>query len=505
MYKTIVKISIIFIVIIGIIIYHLYNKNNNFTNKQQIQENYITDYDDIKDLLPNILPTNFEINFNWASKNNQYGKICITPVKNQGTCGCCWACVVTTLLESAYYRGTISYNNKPPIVFSTQQIIDCLSVKPNTISKPSSGCDGGWPIKSINAYLGLKGKNMCTEDQYPLTANKQIGSEENAFLKWILKTFGSRTVYSYPGCQQDSSSHCKDNPIWFPSVEVITFTPENLSESLLKKAIYWLGPIYLSCQIPFQFIIKGILFKNYVYSGKLDKGGDHAMVLTGWGTTSKGKEYWIVQNSWGEWWGNDGFVWITRDIDYIKKYVDEMAAVKIQRNCVDISPNGSSENSVICIEIINAYQKLYPKINNKTNPKNITFIEFKITVYISVNDEIDSIIINIPNFNEKRLANLNGLIDTENNIIESKDSQILVINDENNYYYNKYGIVEEPKSYNWSKRWFVIRKKTAWYSQNFSSEWTIIVKIKDKSGLEVNVSSVYINWGDDPVSVSYSV
>ncbi|KAL6497298.1 hypothetical protein OROGR_029227 [Orobanche gracilis] len=41
----------------------------------------------------------------------------------------------------------------------------------------------------------------------------------------------------------------------------------------------------------------------------------HAMVLTGYGTSSKGCDYWILKNSWGTKWGNKGYLYLLKDTD----------------------------------------------------------------------------------------------------------------------------------------------------------------------------------------------
>ena len=110
------------------------------------------------------------------------------------------------------------------------------------------------------------------------------------------------------------------------------------------------------------------------------------------------------------------------------------------------------------------------------------------------------------NSNEIVAANLEGLIDTNNNVIDSKSTQILVINNQNNYYYNRYGIAELPKNYEFGKRWFIVRKRAAWYGkQEFTSKWEINVKIKDNNYLEENDYNIYIDWKTNPVSISYLV
>jgi hypothetical protein len=476
-------VSLIFTVIIS-------KKNNiNLKNnlKNNTRENYIIDYDELDNIFKDPLPSKFDSSFDWATTNNQYGKVCTTPVKNQKTCGCCWACVMATLLDSAYYRQNFVYTEKDPIILSVQQIIDCLSEFPQPKEKPATGCDGGHPIENLEAYLGKIGKNICTEEQYPFVSNNQMGSEESPFRKWVLQTFGSKTVYDYPGCQQENK--CKDNPIWFPQIEVITFKTENLTVNKLKKAIYWLGPIYISCQVPFRFSIQGSFFKNYIYSAELDKGGDHAMVITGWGTTGTGKKYWIIQNSWGSSWGNNGFVWITQEINYIKRNIDELTAIRIQRDCVDLSPTPSINKPSANIQIINAYKRTYGKPDDKDD---LIILEFLITAYIPIDYYIESITFVIPGLNEKRAAISEGLTDSSGNVTEA-DSYDTIASNSKNYYYNKYGIVEERKSLDSSKRWFVSRRRIAWDDINFEREWNLVIKINDKVQ-KVYELSANIDW-----------
>jgi len=67
----------------------------------------------------------------WSSK--------VTSVKNQGSCGSCWAFSATATLEShALITGKGNHN------FSEQQLVDCSR------SYGNQGCNGGWPSSAIN-------------------------------------------------------------------------------------------------------------------------------------------------------------------------------------------------------------------------------------------------------------------------------------------------------------------------------------------------------------------
>ncbi len=60
-------------------------------------------------------------------------------------------------------------------------------------------------------------------------------------------------------------------------------------------------------------------YKDGVYSSTECKNGpmdvNHAVQAVGYGTDSSGVDYWIVKNSWGARWGNEGYFWIERGVN----------------------------------------------------------------------------------------------------------------------------------------------------------------------------------------------
>jgi hypothetical protein len=182
----------------------------------------------------------------------------VTPVKDQGQCGSCWAFSTTGGLEGAW---EIASGNLKSL--SEQQFVDCDK-------KGSDGCQGG---DMATAFQWGESQNLATEDSYPYTATD--GS---------CKTSGFTTA--------------------IPSGGVTGYKNVDQSTEALKSAIN-VGPVSVAIeadQMSFQLYSGGIL------SSGCGTNLDHGVLAVGYGSN-----YFKVKNSWGASWGESGYLQISTD------------------------------------------------------------------------------------------------------------------------------------------------------------------------------------------------
>ena len=182
----------------------------------------------------------------------------VTAVKNQGSCGSCWAFATTGALE-----GLHAIKKSQLLNFSEQQLVDCA-----TSSYGNYGCNGGMYTGTFS-YTAKNGIMLGSDYAY---TGKQA----------TCKYTSSKAVFKNLGYKQVGKNNA----------------------TLLKAAVN-LQPIAVAIQADqsaFQ------LYKSGIITSNCGTSLNHAVLVVGYDVSSTGVEYWIVKNSWGTYWGNKGYV-----------------------------------------------------------------------------------------------------------------------------------------------------------------------------------------------------
>jgi cathepsin L len=202
------------------------------------------------------IPVPNDDSLDWRTKG------AVTAVKDQGQCGSCWAFSTTGSTEGAHF---VASGNL--VSLSEQQLVDCAG------STGNQGCNGGL---MDNAFEWItKNGGLCSEDDYP-----------------------------YNAVDGQCQTTCK------AQATVSKYTDVDPSDDAIIKALQN-GPVSVALEADksaFQAYAGGVL--DSFFCGKQL---DHGVLIVGYGTDSdSNKPYWIVKNSWGSSWGEQGYIRIVR-------------------------------------------------------------------------------------------------------------------------------------------------------------------------------------------------
>jgi len=195
----------------------------------------------------------------------------VSPVKNQGNCGSCVAFASSGLFESCMIKAGA---NKTGLDLSEQYLVDCAYGKYG-----ANGCNGANPY-AYARWLPEKGGHMPHEKSYP-----------------------------YLGSSPKLNCNSAPKTMWNSGAKITKGTVDwTCGASKLKSLIHSKGAVSVGVYASDNSFGS---YKSGIYNGCTSTKANHAVLAVGYGTEN-GQDYWLVKNSWGKNWGENGYIKIKR-------------------------------------------------------------------------------------------------------------------------------------------------------------------------------------------------
>lgn len=196
---------------------------------------------------------------------------CVAAPVNQQKCGCCYAIATVGVLESMRCLRQVS---SPTL--SAQQIVDCATPR---AGYQNFGCNGGWPTRALK-YLqdkGVAARDSC----YPLVLRQEVCKLNR--------------VKQVPGCTLAPS----------PAGGRLRYKVLTNERDILYHVANT-GPVITVMRATDRFLYYGSGIFDDPKCSRRSSDVDHAIAIVGYGREN-GQDYWLIKNSWGAGWGQQGY------------------------------------------------------------------------------------------------------------------------------------------------------------------------------------------------------
>jgi len=215
----------------------------------------------------------------------------VTPIKNQGQCGSCWAFSATETIESHFIIGE---GMKYGVSLSPQQVTSCTTA--------DYGCGGGQPMDAYDHIMSVPG--LTNEWNWPYvqsmteqtaTANCTEGKEAaiNGTLESLEGRFAQISGYQF------ATPPCYGAGCYTQNLTALADAVETGPVSICVVAQMW------------DYYDSGVMTADQC--GPMgDAFVDHCVQLVGF---DRKQNYWIVRNSWGTEWGEEGNIYLQMDLN----------------------------------------------------------------------------------------------------------------------------------------------------------------------------------------------
>ena len=206
----------------------------------------------------------------------------VTPVKNQENCGSCWAFATIGPLESA-----IRIRDGITVDLSEQWLLSCNRDDMNCV-------DGGYPAHD-----------------YHQNKNDQCGQDGAVY----------ETHFPYEAADLPCSDCPYPHDFWIEGWGYVDNSYSIAPIDDMKTVIMTNGPVYSSVHVNDPWYG----YSGGVFNDCVDEGTNHGVTVVGWDDDYEGVGVWIIKNSWGEDWGDDGYIYMPymcNRIGYRANYID---------------------------------------------------------------------------------------------------------------------------------------------------------------------------------------